>query len=200
MKAQMVKNAVIVPVGAKGGFVMKRPPVGGDRDAVAAEVAACYRDFVSALLDLTDNIEGGEVVHPPAVFAYDGDDPYLAVAADKGPAAAGGGGLSTRPGWGGADYARAVIPAGGGVSPRTAKLIPLSAEVRAALGTEAEALRPADLVKAVLRAPVDLLWNGGIGTYRKASTPTPGHGGAKADDAGRIAATQLPARGGGAGG
>src|SRR5581483_3459863 len=86
MKAQMVKNAVIVPVGAKGGFVMKRPPAGGDRDAVAAEVAACYRDFVSALLDVTDNIAGGEVVHPPAVYAYDGDDPYLVVAADKGTA------------------------------------------------------------------------------------------------------------------
>ncbi|HEV7687412.1 MAG TPA: NAD-glutamate dehydrogenase domain-containing protein, partial [Acidimicrobiia bacterium] len=95
MKAQMVKNAVIVPVGAKGGFVMKRPPAPGvrgvpektsDRDAVAAEVAACYRDFVSGLLDVTDNIEGGEVVHPPAVVAYDGNDPYLVVAADKGTA------------------------------------------------------------------------------------------------------------------
>src|SRR5207248_1518724 len=95
MKAQMVKNAVIVPVGAKGGFVMKRPPSsgrplsslgtpqtpgpGGDRDAVAAEVEACYRDFVSGLLDVTDNIVGGEVAHPPAVFTYDGDDPYLVV-------------------------------------------------------------------------------------------------------------------------
>src|SRR5207247_2267791 len=87
MKAQMVKNAVIVPVGAKGGFVMKRPPgPGGDRDAVSAEVAACYRDFVSGLLDVTDNIVDGEVTHPPAVFTYDGDDPYLVVAADKGTA------------------------------------------------------------------------------------------------------------------
>ncbi|HEV8624800.1 MAG TPA: NAD-glutamate dehydrogenase domain-containing protein, partial [Acidimicrobiia bacterium] len=102
MKAQMVKNAVIVPVGAKGGFVMKRPTSSaralsspgtprtpgtvGDRDAIAAEVAACYRDFVSGLLDVTDNIVGGEVVHPPAVFTYDGDDPYLVVAADKGTA------------------------------------------------------------------------------------------------------------------
>ena len=98
MKAQMVKNAVIVPVGAKGGFVMKRPPCrvrvsperqwpvhGVDRE-LAAEVAACYRDFVSGLLDLTDNIVDGEVVRPPGVVAYDGDDPYLVVAADKGTA------------------------------------------------------------------------------------------------------------------
>ncbi|HEY4409059.1 MAG TPA: NAD-glutamate dehydrogenase domain-containing protein, partial [Acidimicrobiia bacterium] len=276
MKAQMVKNAVIVPVGAKGGFVMKRPPAGGDRDAVAAEVAACYRDFVSGLLDLTDNIVGGEVVHPPAVHPYDGDDPYLVVAADKGTAtfsdlansiadeygfwlgdafasggssgydhkrmgitakgawesvrrhfrdfgidadtapvtAAGIGDMSgdvfgngmlcsralrlvaafdhrhvfldpdpdpersaaererlfnlPRSSW--ADYDPAAISAGGGVFPRTAKSIPLSPEVRAVLGVEAEALRPAELIKAVLRAPVDLLWNGGIGTYVKAST------------------------------
>ncbi|HEY0400150.1 MAG TPA: NAD-glutamate dehydrogenase domain-containing protein, partial [Acidimicrobiia bacterium] len=309
MKAQMVKNAVIVPVGAKGGFVMKRPPVPGvrgvpekttDRDAVAAEVAACYRDFVSGLLDVTDNIEGGEVVHPPAVVAYDGNDPYLVVAADKGTAtfsdlansiaaeygfwlgdafASGGssgydhkkmaitakgawesvrrhfrdfgidadtapitavgiGDMSgdvfgngmlcsralrlvaafdhrhvfldpdpdpaagaaererlfrlPRSSW--ADYDPNIISAGGGVFPRTAKLIPLSPEVRAALGVDAEALRPAALVKAVLRAPVDLLWNGGIGTYVKASTETHGDVGDKANDAVRIDATELRAR------
>jgi glutamate dehydrogenase len=300
MKAQMVKNAVIVPVGAKGGFVMKRPPATNDRDAVAAEVAACYRDFVSGLLDLTDNIEGGEVVHPPAVVAYDGDDPYLVVAADKGTAtfsdransiaaeygfwlgdafASGGSsgydhkkmGITAKGAWESvrrhfrdfgtdadtapitavgigdmsgdvfgngmlcsralrlvaafdhrhvfldpdpdpaasaaererlfrlprsswADYDPNVISAGGGVWVRTAKSIPLSAEVRAALGIESQMLRPADLVKAVLRAPVDLLWNGGIGTYVKASTETHGDVGDKANDAVRIDATELRAR------
>jgi glutamate dehydrogenase len=304
MKAQMVKNAVIVPVGAKGGFVMKRPPAGQEkpaqREALSAEVAACYRDFVSALLDVTDNIIDGEVVRPPAVVTYDGDDPYLVVAADKGTAtfsdlansiaaeygfwlgdafASGGSsgydhkkmGITAKGAWesvkrhfrglgidadtapitavgigdmsgdvfgngllcsrglklvaafdhrhvfldpdpdpsaGAAererlfhlprsswvDYDPAVISAGGGVFPRTAKLIPLSPEARASLGTDAEALRPADLVKAVLRAPVDLLWNGGIGTYVKASAETHGDVGDKANDAVRIDAGELRAR------
>ena len=305
MKAQMVKNAVIVPVGAKGGFVMKRPPVapsGGaaDRETMAAEVAACYRDFVSALLDLTDNIVGGEVVHPPAVWAYDGDDPYLVVAADKGTAtfsdlansiaaeygfwlgdafASGGSsgydhkkmGITARGAWESvkrhfrdfgvdadtapitvvgigdmsgdvfgngmlcsralrlvaafdhrhvfidpnpdaersaaererlfnlarsswADYDPSLISPGGGVFPRTAKSIPLSPEARAALGTDADVLRPADLVRAVLRAPVDLLWNGGIGTYVKASTESHGEVGDKTNDAVRIDAGELRAR------
>ncbi len=305
MKAQMVKNAVIVPVGAKGGFVMKRPPTapaGGpaDREAIAAEVAACYRDFVSALLDLTDNIAGGEIVHPPAVYAYDGDDPYLVVAADKGTAtfsdlansisaeygfwlgdafASGGSsgydhkkmGITAKGAWESvkrhfrdfavdadtapitvvgigdmsgdvfgngmlcsralrlvaafdhrhvfidpnpdaersaaererlfnlarsswADYDASLISAGGGVFPRTAKAIPLSPEARAALGTDADVLRPAELIKAVLRAPVDLLWNGGIGTYVKASTETHGDVGDKANDAVRIDAGNLRAR------
>jgi glutamate dehydrogenase len=300
MKAQMVKNAVIVPVGAKGGFVMKRPPVGGDRDAVAAEVEACYRDFVSGLLDVTDNIVGGETVHPPAVFTYDGDDPYLVVAADKGTSsfsdlansiaaeygfwlgdafASGGSsgydhkkmGITAKGAWESvkrhfrnlgidaetapitvvgigdmsgdvfgngmlcsrslklvaafdhrhifldpnpdpaasgaerdrlfalsrsswADYDADVISDGGGVFPRTAKLIPLTPEVRVALDVDAEAVRPADLIKAILRAPVDLMWNGGIGTYVKASTETHGDVGDKANDAVRIDATELRAR------
>ena len=300
MKAQMVKNAVIVPVGAKGGFVMKRPPATSDRDVVAAEVATCYREFVSGLLDVTDNIVGGEVVHPPAVFTYDGEDPYLVVAADKGTAtfsdlansiaaeygfwlgdafASGGSsgydhkkmGITAKGAWESvkrhfrdfgidadtapitavgigdmsgdvfgngllcsrslkliaafdhrhvfidpdpdpptsaaerqrlfdlprsswADYDPERISAGGGVFPRTAKLIPLSPEARAALDVDAEALRPADLVKAVLRAPVDLLWNGGIGTYVKASTETNADAGDKSNDAVRIDATELRAR------
>ena len=86
MKAQMVKNAVIVPVGAKGGFVLKRPPPGDDRDALLAEVEACYRTFISGLLDLTDNIVGNEIEPPPDVVRYDEDDLYLVVAADKGTA------------------------------------------------------------------------------------------------------------------
>ena len=85
MKAQMIKNAVIVPVGAKGGFVAKRLPA-GDREAVMAEVLACYRTMMRGLLDITDNIRGGEIVHPTTVVRHDGDDPYLVVAADKGTA------------------------------------------------------------------------------------------------------------------
>ena len=86
MKAQMVKNAVIVPVGSKGGFTVKRPPAGGGRDAIAAEGIACYRMFMSGLLDITDNLKGGKVIPPKDVVRLDGDDPYLVVAADKGTA------------------------------------------------------------------------------------------------------------------
>jgi glutamate dehydrogenase len=86
MKAQMVKNAVIVPVGAKGGFVVKRPPVGGDREAQVKEGIECYRTMIRGLLDLTDNLVDGAVVKPPRVRPLDGDDPYLVVAADKGTA------------------------------------------------------------------------------------------------------------------
>ena len=84
MKAQRVKNVVIVPSGAKGGFVVKRPPA--DREALAAEVEACYREFMGGLLDVTDNLQDGEVVPPPRVVRYDADDPYLVVAADRGTA------------------------------------------------------------------------------------------------------------------
>src|SRR5690606_21154510 len=86
VKAQMVKNSVIVPNGAKGGFVCKRLPAGGDRDAVMAEVVECYQQFISGLLDVTDNLVGGDVEHPKDVVRHDGDDYYLVVAADKGTA------------------------------------------------------------------------------------------------------------------
>src|SRR5690606_18309613 len=86
VKAQMVKNTVIVPVGAKGGFFVKRPPASGDRDAVLAEGIACYRMFINGLLDITDNLVDGQVVHPKDVVRHDADDPYLVVAADKGTA------------------------------------------------------------------------------------------------------------------
>ena len=86
MKAQMVKNAVIVPVGAKGGFVVKRPPRAASARTCCDEVEACYRTFIRGLLDVTDNIAGGETVPPPDVVRYDDDDPYLVVAADKGTA------------------------------------------------------------------------------------------------------------------
>ena len=85
VKAQMVKNAVIVPVGSKGGFVPKHLPA-GDREAVVAEGQACYRTFIRGLLDVTDNLVDGAVVPPPDVVRHDGDDPYLVVAADKGTA------------------------------------------------------------------------------------------------------------------
>ena len=86
MKAQMVKNAVIVPVGAKGGFVAKRLPTEGGREAVQAEVIECYKTLIRGLLDLVDNIADGKVVPPKDVIRYDDDDPYLVVAADKGTA------------------------------------------------------------------------------------------------------------------
>ena len=86
VKAQQVKNAVIVPVGAKGGFVPKRLPVGGTRDAIQAEGIAAYKIFISTLLELTDNLEKNELVPPSDVVRHDGDDPYLVVAADKGTA------------------------------------------------------------------------------------------------------------------
>ena len=86
MKAQMVKNALIVPVGSKGGFVLKRPPGDGGREALLEEGIACYRMLLSGMLDITDNIVGGDVVAPERVVRYDEDDPYLVVAADKGTA------------------------------------------------------------------------------------------------------------------
>ena len=300
MKAQMVKNAVIVPVGAKGGFVVKRPPPGGDREEVLAEVEACYRTFIGGLLDLTDNIVDGEVAPPPDVVRYDEDDPYLVVAADKGTAAlsdvanqvsaqygfwlgdafASGGsagydhkkmGITARGAWESVkrhfrelghdaqsedftvvgigdmsgdvfgngmllsphirlvaafdhrhvfidpdpeaaasfeerhrlfelprsswdDYDRELISEGGGVWPRTAKSLPLSEQARAALDVEDEKLAPNDLIRALLRAPVDLLWNGGIGTYVKATGETHAEAGDKASDAVRVDAGELRCR------
>src|SRR5260221_2502586 len=86
MKAQMVKNAVIVPLGSKGGFVVKQPPAGGGREALMAEVVDCYKTLMRGLLDLTDNLVGAATVPPPSVVRRDDDDPYLVVAADKGTA------------------------------------------------------------------------------------------------------------------
>jgi glutamate dehydrogenase len=294
VKAQMVKNAVIVPVGAKGGFVLKRLP--GDRD----EGVACYRQFIAALLDVTDNLVGGVAVPPPDMIRHDGDDPYLVVAADKGTAtfsdianeisvsrgfwlgdafASGGSsgydhkkmgitargawesvkrhfreiGIDTqsedftvigigdmsgdvfgngmllsehirlvaafdhrhifldptpdpapsyverrrlfalpRSSWG--DYSRDLISAGGGVWPRSAKSIPISAQARAALGIADDSvtkMSPPELIRAILLAPVDLLWNGGIGTYVKASSESHVDVGDKTNDAIRVNGRQL---------
>jgi glutamate dehydrogenase len=302
VKAQEVKNSVIVPSGAKGGFVCKRLPNPADRDAYQAEVLACYRMFIAAMLDVTDNIAGDRVVPPPRVVRLDGDDPYLVVAADKGTAtfsdvaneiagrygywlgdafASGGSegydhkkmGITARGAWESvrwhfaalglnpdtddftavgigdmsgdvfgngmllsphlrlvaafdhrhvfvdpspdpavsfaerqrlydlprsswADYDPALISAGGGVWPRSAKSVPLSARARLALGldTAASAISPDELISAILRAPVDLLWNGGIGTYVKASAQTHADAGDRASDAVRVDASELRAR------
>ncbi|ADU08758.1 MULTISPECIES: NAD-glutamate dehydrogenase [Micromonospora] len=288
VKAQMVKNAVIVPVGAKGGFVLKQKP--GDRD----EAVICYKEFISALLDVTDNIVSGEIVPPEDVVRHDGDDPYLVVAADKGTAtfsdianeiseahsfwlgdafASGGSagydhkkmGITARGAWESVkrhfrelghdtqtqdftvvgvgdmsgdvfgngmllsrhirlvaafdhrhifldpdpdsarsweerkrlfdmprssweDYDRELISAGGGVYPRTAKSVPVSPQVRAVLGLDEDVtqISPQELMKAILTAPVDLFWNGGIGTYVKASSQTNAEVGDKSNDAIRV--------------
>jgi len=300
MKAQNVKNTVIVPVGAKGGFVPKRLPAGGTREEVQAEVVACYQTFIRALLDLTDNIVSARIVPPAQVVRRDADDPYLVVAADKGTAtfsdianaishdygfwlgdafasggsagydhkkmaitargawecvkrhfremdidiqkmdfsAAGIGDMSgdvfgngmllsrhtrlqaafdhrhifldpdphtavsfaerarlfalPRSSWD--DYDRKKISRGGGVFARSAKSIPLSAEVRALLQLESVSAAPNDVIRAILRMPVDLMWNGGIGTYVKASDERNAEVGDRTNDALRINGRELRAR------
>jgi glutamate dehydrogenase len=303
VKAQMVKNAVIVPTGSKGGFFAKAlPDPALDRDAWVAEGIASYKLFVSALLDVTDNLIGTEVIAPPSVVRYDGDDPYLVVAADKGTAtfsdianavarsygywlddafASGGSdgydhkvmaitargawesvkrhfremGVDTqttdftvvgvgdmsgdvfgngmllsehirlvaafdhrhifldpnpvaarsfperkrlfelpRSSW--ADYDRKAISEGGGVIPRSAKSVPISRQVAVALGLPkgTMAMTPAELMKSILAAPVDLLWNGGIGTYVKASSEVNAEVGDRANDAIRVDGKALRAK------
>ncbi|GAB2925508.1 NAD-glutamate dehydrogenase [Rhodococcus aerolatus] len=309
VKAQEVKNAVIVPVGAKGGFVVKRPPArtgdaAADREATAAEGTTCYRWFISGLLDLTDNLDpvSREVIPPEGVVRHDGDDTYLVVAADKGTAsfsdtanevaasygfwlgdafASGGSvgydhkamGITAKGAWESvrrhfrelgvdvqrddttvvgvgdmsgdvfgngmllseriglvaafdhrhvfldptperdasfaerarvfglgrsswADYDTSVISEGGGVWPRTAKSVPVSAQARTALGLpdDTTSLTPPQLVRAILLAPADLLWNGGIGTYVKAAGETHAEVGDKANDAVRVDGRDLRVR------
>ncbi|MFC4147995.1 NAD-glutamate dehydrogenase [Micromonospora mangrovi] len=296
VKAQMVKNAVIVPVGAKGGFVLKQKP--GDRD----EAVICYKEFVGALLDVTDNISSGKIVPPEDVVRHDADDPYLVVAADKGTAtfsdianeisaahgfwlgdafASGGSagydhkkmGITARGAWESVkrhfrelghdtqsqdftvvgvgdmsgdvfgngmllsrhirlvaafdhrhifldpdpdsarsweerkrlfdlprssweDYNAELISEGGGIHPRTAKSVPVSPQVRAVLGLDDDVtqLSPQELMKAILTAPVDLFWNGGIGTYVKASAQTNAEVGDKSNDAIRVDGKSLRCR------
>jgi glutamate dehydrogenase len=299
MKAQNVKNTVIVPVGAKGGFVAKRLPA-GPREAVQTEVVACYQTFIRALLDVTDNIVGGRIAPPPRVVRRDGDDAYLVVAADKGTAtfsdianaisleygywlgdafASGGSagydhkkmGITARGAWecvkrhfremgvdiqsqdftatgigdmsgdvfGNGmllsrhlrllaafnhqhifldpepdtassfaererlfnlprstweDYDRKKVSRGGGVYSRAAKSITLSPAAQAMLGLETAAAAPNEIVRAILRMPVDLLWNGGIGTYVKASDESNNEVGDRANDAVRINGVDLRAK------
>ena len=298
MKAQMVKNTVIVPVGSKGGFVVKQPPA--EREAFLKEGVACYQIFLRGLLDLTDNLIGGQVVPPKDLVRHDADDPYLVVAADKGTAtfsdianevskeygfwlsdafASGGSvgydhkkmGITARGAWESvkrhfrelslntqttdftvvgigdmsgdvfgngmllsrhirllaafdhrhvfldpdpdpessfkererlfnlprsswSDYDRGLISKGGGVYLRSAKSIPITAELKKVLEVEANALTPADLIRAVLKAPVDLLYNGGIGTYVKATHQTHADVGDRANDAIRVNGADLRCR------
>ena len=297
VKAQMVKNAIIVPHGAKGGFIPKQLPTGGSRDEILAEGISSYKTFISGLLDITDNLHKGEVQPPEQVIRHDEDDPYLVVAADKGTAAfsdianevsaqynfwlgdafASGGsqgydhkkmGITARGAWESVkrvfkekgvdtqqeaftvvgigdmagdvfgngmllsehirlvaafnhmhifidptpdaassfaerqrlfnlprssweDYDQSLISAGGGIYSRQAKQIRLSAEAKKALGLEKSAMAPSELIQAILKAPVDLLWNGGIGTYVKATDETHMDVGDRANDGVRIDATEL---------
>jgi glutamate dehydrogenase len=296
MKAQVVKNTVIVPTGAKGGFFCKRVP-DGDRDAVMQAGIECYRKFISGLLDITDNVIEGKVVTPEGVIRRDGEDPYLVVAADKGTAtfsdianeisqrygfwlddafASGGSagydhkkmGITARGAWeavmrhfreqgintqkdpftvagigdmGGdvfgngmllsrkiklvaafnhqhifldpdpdmaasfkerqrlfkgpqsswADYDEKSISKGGGVYSRKAKTIRLSKEARRLLGVEENSLQPDKLISAILRMDVDLLWNGGIGTYVKATNESHADVGDRSNDSVRVNANEL---------
>ncbi|MCX4676835.1 NAD-glutamate dehydrogenase [Streptomyces sp. NBC_01433] len=303
VKAQMVKNTVIVPVGAKGGFVAKQlPDPAVDRDAWLTEGIASYRTFISALLDITDNMVAGEVVPPAEVVRHDEADTYLVVAADKGTAsfsdianeiavaygfwlgdafASGGSvgydhkgmGITARGAWESVkrhfrelghdtqtedftvvgvgdmsgdvfgngmllsehirlvaafdhrhifidpkpdattsyaerrrlfdlprsswgDYSADLLSAGGGVHPRTAKSIPLNAHIREALGIDSSVAKmtPAELMQTILKAQVDLLWNGGIGTYIKASSESNTDVGDKANDAIRVNGEDLRAK------
>lgn len=302
VKAQMVKNAVIIPVGAKGGFVVKQPRDASDRTLWTQDGIACYREFITALLELTDNRVGGEVVPPSNTVRLDGDDPYLVVAADKGTAsfsdianeiaveqgfwlgdafASGGShgydhkamGITARGAWESvkrhfreddidiqtdpitvvgvgdmsgdvfgngmllseslrlvaafdhrhifldpdpdpqasfnerqrladldrsswADYDESLLSAGGGIYARDLKTIPISDEVRTRLGLppSVAALTPNEVVQSILLAPVDLLWNGGIGTYVKAATESNVEVGDKANDAVRVNGRDLRCR------
>ena len=297
VKAQQVKNSVIVPVGAKGGFLPRRLPLGGNRDEIAAEGIACYRIFISGLLDITDNLKEGGVVPPANVVRHDEDDPYLVVAADKGTAtfsdiangiaidygfwlgdafASGGSagydhkkmGITAKGAWVGvqrhfrerginvqqdsisvvgigdmagdvfgngllmsdklqlvaafnhlhifidpnpdpassfaerqrlfdlprsawSDYDTSIMSAGGGIFPRSAKSIAITPEMKERFAIEADKLTPTELLNALLKAPVDLLWNGGIGTYVKSSEESHADVGDKANDALRVNGDEL---------
>jgi glutamate dehydrogenase len=297
MKTQVVKNAVIVPTGSKGGFVVKRPPSSGGREALNAEVVECYKTMMRGLLDLTDNLKAGKVEPPAEVVRRDPDDIYLVVAADKGTAtfsdvansisaeygfwlddafASGGSagydhkgmGITARGAWEAvkrhfresgidtqaqdftvvgvgdmsgdvfgngmllshhiclvaafnhlhifldpdpdpevswrerkrlfdlprsawSDYDPKLISPGGGVFERKAKSIKLSPQVKKRFGLTKDSMTPAELMQALLRAEVDLLWLGGIGTYVKASDETHAEVGDRANDAVRVDAAAL---------
>ncbi len=297
MKAQMTKNAVIVPVGSKGGFVLKRDLTGFSRDEIQKEGVECYKNFLRGVLDITDNVVNGKVEHPESVVMHDAADPYLVVAADKGTAtfsdiansisaeynfwlgdafASGGSvgydhkkmGITAKGGWISVmrhfremgvdsqsqdftcagigdlagdvfgngmllskhiklvaafnhvhifldpnpdvaksfversrmfnlprstwmDYDQSLISKGGGVFERSAKSIELSAEIKEVLAIEEDEVTPNDLMRAILKASVDLLWNGGIGTYVKATEESHLDVGDRANDALRINGNEL---------
>jgi glutamate dehydrogenase len=298
VKAQTVKNAVIVPTGAKGGFIVRHPST--DPERFREQGQACYRAFISGLLDITDNVVDGQVAHPAGVRCHDGDDPYLVVAADKGTAtfsdlaneiaarydfwlgdafASGGSngydhkqmGITARGAWisvqrhfaergidvqqdrirvlgigdmsgdvfgnglllstslqlvaafnhrhifidpdpdpaasfaerqrlfalprsAWADYDRSLISTGGGVFERTAKTITITPQMQAAFDIAEAHLAPDELITRLLRAPVDLIWNGGIGTYVKAAAESHADVGDRANDGLRVNAEELRCR------
>ena len=300
VKAQQVKNAIIVPVGAKGAFVPRAIPSGADREAIQAEGIACYKTFVGTLLDLTDNIAGNAVVPPPGMIRRDGDDPYLVVAADKGTAsfsdiangiaiergfwlgdafASGGStgydhkkmGITARGAWESVkrhfremgrdiqadpftvvgvgdmsgdvfgngmllspktrlvaafdhrdifidpdpdpvmslaerlrlfslprsswqDYNQTILSKGGGIYSRGLKVVDLAEEARRVLGLGAGDLTPADVIRAILKAEVDLLWFGGIGTYVRGVAESDAEVGDRANDAIRISGRDIRAK------
>ena len=300
VKAQQVKNSVIVPVGAKGGFICKQVPEEASREVLQAHAVRCYQTFIRGLLDLTDNLVDGEVVHPPLTRRHDADDVYLVVAADKGTAsfsdianaiaaeygywlgdafASGGShgydhkgmGITARGAWESVrrhcrelnihaeqdslsaiaigdmsgdvfgnglllaprlrllaafnhqhifvdpepdvaaafaerqrlfalprsswtDYRPEVISEGGGVFARNARWIPVSAAMQRRFGIRAERIEPNELIRVLLTAEVDLIWNGGIGTWVKASRESHADVGDKANDAVRVNASELRAR------
>jgi len=297
VKAQQVKNAVIVPVGSKGGFVVKRPPMQGGREAFMAEGIECYKTFISGLLDLTDNIRGSRIIEPEKVVRHDGDDPYLVVAADKGTAtfsdiangvsieyghwlgdafASGGSqgydhkkmGITARGGWESvkrhfrelgkdiqkedftaigvgdmsgdvfgngmllskqtkviaafnhlhifvdpnpdpakswaerkrmfdlprsawSDYNPKLLSKGGAIFERSAKKLKLSREIQTAFGISKSNVTPNELLRAILKAEVDLLWFGGIGTYVKASSESHLDAGDRSNDVIRVNGDEL---------
>lgn len=300
VKAQQVKNAVIVPNGAKGGFVCKQSPQAGGREAIQQEGIACYKIFVRGLLDLTDNLVDGKLVPPVNVVRYDEDDPYLVVAADKGTAtfsdiansisaeynhwlgdafASGGSqgydhkgmGITARGAWISvmrhfrekniniqeedftvvgigdmagdvfgngmllsqhiclvaafnhmhifidptpdaeksfverqrlfttpkttwADYDKSLISKGGGIFNRDAKTIAISPEMKKIFGIYEDNLTPTELMTGLLKAPVDLIWNGGIGTYVTSSSESHADVGDKANDSLRVNGSELRAK------
>ncbi|WDE09775.1 NAD-glutamate dehydrogenase [Thalassomonas haliotis] len=300
VKAQQVKNTVIVPVGAKGGFVCKQLPAGGSRNEIFEAGKKCYQTFIRGLLDITDNIVAGEIVAPPNVVRHDEDDAYLVVAADKGTAtfsdiangiaeeynfwlgdafASGGSvgydhkgmGITAKGAWESVkrhfremdidcqstdftcvaigdmagdvfgngmllskhirlqaafnhmhifidptpvaatsyvererlfnlpgctweDYNKALISEGGGIFSRSAKSIKLTPQIKKMIGTQKQSMAPNDLMQALLKMQVDLLWNGGIGTYVKGSSESHLEVGDRANDAIRINGNELQAK------
>ncbi|REL29708.1 NAD-glutamate dehydrogenase [Thalassotalea euphylliae] len=300
VKAQQVKNTVIVPVGAKGGFVCKQLPLGGTRQEIFEAGQECYKTFIRGLLDITDNIIKGDIISPIDVVRHDEDDPYLVVAADKGTAtfsdiangisdeynfwmgdafASGGSvgydhkgmGITAKGAWESVkrhfremdidcqttdftaigvgdmagdvfgngmllskhirlqaafnhmhifidpdpvaaptykererlfnmpgctweDYNKELISEGGGIFSRAAKSIKLTPQIKKMIGTQKQSMAPNDLIKAILKMKVDLLWNGGIGTYVKGSGETHLEVGDRANDALRINGSELQAK------
>jgi glutamate dehydrogenase len=297
MKAQMTKNAVIVPVGSKGGFVLKKASTDMNREELFQEGIECYKTFLSGLLDITDNVIEGKVTTPKNVVSYDDDDPYLVVAADKGTAtfsdyansislkynfwlgdafASGGSvgydhkkmGITAKGAWVSverhfrelgidiitqpftvvgigdmsgdvfgngmllskqikliaafnhvhifldpnpdpeksfeerlrlfnlprsqwSDYNPILISKGGGIFNRNNKVIKLTPEVKQLIQINEDEITPDFLIKAILKAPVDLLWNGGIGTYVKSTTQSHEKIGDKTNDALRVNGREL---------